>query len=90
VGNGGFCLRSKKWTSLCQSLPLPNKYPEDLWTTNVYHNHFISNGCKIAPIRLALKFSTEAPIPEMPNHKLSDSFGFHHPQWHNRKDLILL
>lgn len=88
VGNGAFCLRSKKWSTVCQTIPAPGRYPEDHWTNTIQLAHFAD--CKRADVATALQFSVEAPMDdEFPGHTMKDSFGFHNPKWHKRPDLIL-
>jgi hypothetical protein len=76
VGNGGFSLRSKKFISLCQQLSW-NGGHEDSECCIFNRNFFIKNGCKYAPIEVAMKFALESKIPECSNYSLDTCFGFH-------------
>lgn len=75
VGNGGFVLKSKKFVELTKNLKPLGKH-EDGELTNNYYHYFISNGCKYAPIEVAMKFSLESKIPEC-EYNLNNCFGFH-------------
>ena len=75
VGNGGFVLKSKKFTDLQLNLPDTNDH-DDGYVTNKYYDYFINNGCKYAPIEVAMKFSLESKIPEC-EYNLNNCFGFH-------------
>ena len=81
VGNGGFSLRSKKllevpkhtdilWNPYC-----PN---EDVTISVLNRSEYEKQGCKFAPLELAVKFSHEKDVEE---NKNIESFGFHenHP-----------
>ena len=79
VGNGGFSLRSKKLLSLATELNLEWKPYFGFWNEDGFyavHNRHIyeSNGCKFAPIDVAVKFSIENNIPESIG---VTPFGFH-------------
>ena len=50
---------------------------EDRFVGVIHLQHFISHGCYIAPVEVALKWSLEYSIEEFPNWKLENSFGFH-------------
>lgn len=75
VGNGGFTLRSKKFMELCQSVPYNGEH-DDILTCITYHDYFVANGCRFAPLELAMKFSLESFIPEC-KYDLNNCFGFH-------------
>lgn len=75
VGNGGFVLKSKKFIELTQYLNFLGKC-DDGELTNDYYDYFIANGCKYAPVEIAMKFSLESKIPEC-ELNLNNSFGFH-------------
>lgn len=90
VGNGGFSLRSKKFLEVPTKVEVPWEtnnsdfywmpegvvnYHED-GNVCVHNRHiFIEQGCKYAPVEVAVKFSQETRVPEcegiMP-------FGFHY------------
>lgn len=75
VGNGGFCLKSKKFIDLCQQVPWNGEH--DDWLVSVtYRDFFKKNGCKFAPFDLALKFAIESKI-EGYDYDLNKTFGFH-------------
>jgi len=77
VGNGGFCLKSKKLIELSSKLDLSNREEhDDVLITNTYMEYFINNGCRFAPIDVAARFSLEMPIPEV-EYDLRNCFGFH-------------
>ena len=76
VGNGGFCLRSKKFLEICQNYVLTNGFNEDHLVCVTYKDLFLSNGIKYAPIEIALMFSVEEELEDYkinPDH----SFGAH-------------
>lgn len=76
VGNGGFCLKSKKLLNLTKNIPW---YPGDHDDTSIcqgHQAHFISNGCLYAPVEVAMTFSLESKIPEC-EYNLNNCFGFH-------------
>lgn len=82
VGNGGFSLRSKKLIDLCRYInPYPGEHEDG--AICIRHKNFLeSNGCKFAPVEVAMKFSLESRIPEC-DFDLNNSFGFHgrgHPE----------
>jgi len=75
VGNGGFVLKSNKFIQLTKNLKFLN-ICDDGELTNMYYDYFVENGCKYAPVEVAMKFSLESKIPEC-NLDLSTCFGFH-------------
>jgi len=75
VGNGGFCLKSKKFIDICQTIPWNGEH-DDTHTCMTYHDYFVSQGCKFAPVEVAMKFSLESKIPEC-EYNLDNCFGFH-------------
>lgn len=90
VGNGGFCMRSRKLIELCSKMGW-NGYDHEDWQICVLcPDFFISNGCKFAPIELALKFSLELQIPGH-DYDLDKTFGFHgkRSEQHLRKIKLL-
>jgi hypothetical protein len=79
VGNGGFSFRSKKLLSLPSELNLEWKpffgfYNEDGFFTCHNRHFFEAEGCKYAPVEVAVHFSFESEIPE---NKGIIPFGFH-------------
>jgi len=75
VGNGGFVLRSKKFLNLIKNISFLG-FCDDGEQTNMYYDYFIQNGCKYAPVEIAMKFSLESRIPEC-EYNLNNCFGFH-------------
>jgi hypothetical protein len=77
VGNGGFSLRSKKWLECGLTAPGYQGEPEDVFCCRKHLKHYLDNGCKVAPLELALRFSTEGRCPEHGTWPQVESFGFH-------------
>lgn len=75
VGNGGFVLKSNRFMQLESLLP-PTGQNNDVYVTNTCYDYFIQNGCKYAPIEVAMRFSLESYIPEC-EYDLDKVFGFH-------------
>ena len=75
VGNGGLCLRSKKFLDLCKYIPTHHAN-EDIFYSCVYRYYFIQNGCKFPDVLTAYSFSVEQTIPEK-EYTFENSFGFH-------------
>lgn len=75
VGNGGFVLKSNKFIQLTKNLKFLN-ICDDGELTNMYYDYFVENGCKYAPVEIAMKFSLESKIPEC-DLDLTKCFGFH-------------
>lgn len=80
VGNGGFCLRSKKILKMPTDLGLTLEERQGFYNDDgnfcVYHrDKFINNGIKYAPIDIAARFSYENNIDE--NKDINKTFGFH-------------
>lgn len=88
VGNGGFSLRSKKLLELPQKVDVPwqvnasdfyNHMGANLLNEDgnicVHNRHiFEANGCRFAPVEVAVRFSQEHKIPEA---RGVTPFGFH-------------
>lgn len=70
VGNGGFCLRSRRFCEVAAKLPPPVNVPEDIYYTAFNADHFRSAGIRIAPKGLAERWATETYHP-------TTQFGFH-------------
>lgn len=74
VGNGGFCLKSKKFLecqkNIVKDIEINNA--DDVTLSEILRDNFISVGCKYAPSNLAYKFSTEHG-----SYEKNQSFGFH-------------
>jgi hypothetical protein len=81
VGNGGFSLRSRRWLQAGRSAPSYAGEPEDVFCCQKHRTHYLGQGCRIAPLEIAVRFSIEHPCPEYPDWPSCNSFGFH--QWHN-------
>jgi hypothetical protein len=92
-GNGGFCLKSKKFLESQKVLSKQYKLEKDIvyadhgWHDDVMlclklRDKFIDMGCEYAPIDIGYKFSTEYG-----KYEDNNSFGFHdfrqHPQFKN-------
>ena len=75
VGNGGFSLRSRKFMELARQLEDDFRH-EDVLLTNTRFDYFISNGCRYAPVEVAMRFCLESKIPEC-EYDLNNCFGFH-------------
>ena len=75
VGNGGFVLKSNKFIQLTRYIKYLGKH-DDGELTNDYYDYFTSNGCRYAPVEVAMKFSLESKIPEC-EYNLNNCFGFH-------------
>ena len=75
VGNGGFVLKSNKFIQLTKNIKFRGTH-DDTELTNDYYDYFTHNGCKYAPLELAMRFSLESKIPEC-EYNLEKCFGFH-------------
>ena len=84
VGNGGFCLKSKKFLLTCKDLFKNYQFSinrssedvsenEDFLTSVINYDKMLQKEIKFAPVEIAALFSTEHPTKEMN----SRSFGFH-------------
>jgi hypothetical protein len=80
VGNGGFCLRSKKFLETSARLSkqgkIPKINPEDVAMCVWYRDEFEKESIKFAPPELASLFSVEGP-----DNKYKKQFGFHGFSW---------
>jgi hypothetical protein len=85
VGNSGFCLRSKRLLELTRQLPKKRgsgpwgsqEYCLDDQATCLWSRPFLEKeGIKFAPVRVALKFGFERPIPGM-SPRYNGAFGVH-------------
>lgn len=90
VGNGGFSLRSKKFLDVPSQVEVPWEtnnsdfywmpegvvnYHED-GNVCVHNRHiFLEQGCKYAPVEVAVRFSQETRVPECEG---ITPFGFHY------------
>lgn len=75
VGNGGFSLRSRRFMELAAQLDDDFRH-EDVLLTNTCYDYFVSNGCRYAPVEVAMRFALESKIPEC-DYDLNNCFGFH-------------
>lgn len=74
VGNGGFCIESKKLHNLKCDMPITQEdftVGSDRLVSSVRRAYFEEQGARFAPFEVAVKFSTEQVGGEKP------SFGFH-------------
>lgn len=82
VGNGGFCLKSKKFLEaqkiITKDLEVDN--PDDVMLSDVLRKKFETHGCKYAPPEIAYRFSTEHG-----NYEDNKSFGFHDLKLNSKK-----
>ncbi len=80
VGNGGFCLRSKKFLETSSQYAhegLFQEYqPEDVALCVRYRKEMERAGIRYAPTEIAQKFSLEGP-----HDTYSSQFGFHGLRW---------
>jgi hypothetical protein len=75
VGNGGFCIRSKKLIDFCKTIKAEPGH--DDWTIGVVQNQYLKEqGFTFAPVQVAMKFSLESVISEC-EFDLTQTFGFH-------------
>lgn len=79
-GNGGFCLRSRKFLQTSARLlhegRIPKLHPEDVAMCVWYREEFEKEGIQFAPIDICKKFSIEG-------HDVlyTNQFGFHGLKW---------
>lgn len=86
IGNGGFCLKSKKFLEISYKIFKDFNFNtgldrsiydisvnEDFLSCNLYYDEMIANGIKFADVETASIFSIEHPILEMKEKPL----GFH-------------
>lgn len=85
VGNGGFCLRSKKFLEESSKLNYISGN-EDWQLCCIFDGILKSNGIKFAPIELASKFSLELDTEF--NTDINKVFGFHGR--HHGRDIDLI
>ena len=89
VGNGGFCIRSKRLINFSKNIKAEPGH--DDWTLGVTHNKYLKDrGFTFAPIEVAMKFALESEILECP-FDLENTFGFHgrrHPSTAYKIDLL--
>jgi hypothetical protein len=89
VGNGGFCLKSKRLVDFFKDIDCESGH--DDWTIGVIYYKFLKeNGFKIAPVEIAMKFSLESVIREC-DFDLNNTFGFHgrrHPSTESKINIL--
>lgn len=79
VGNGGFCLKSRRLMNLVATSPYPRgsqgdtPLPGDVLVCSYYRKSLEEQGMKFATVQQAAKFSVEVPVAETP----TETFGFH-------------
>jgi len=87
VGNGGFCLRSKKLLTLLSEMSankqLPQYHPEDIVICIKIREKLEAQGIRFAPVELAERFSFEHSTKKSGDwtNKWTDEFGFHGLKW---------
>jgi len=83
VGNGGFCMRSKKLVHMLATDPdipeIPKGEPEDVYICRELRDLLESKGIHFAPVDVARKFSIE--MNEVVGGTWTDQFGFHGLRW---------
>jgi hypothetical protein len=88
VGNGGFCIRSKKLIEFCKTVKAEPGH--DDWTIGVVQNEYLKEqGFTFAPVQIAMKFSLESVISEC-EFDLTQTFGFHGRRHHSTQSMINL
>jgi len=95
VGNGGFCIRSKKFLEFSAQYESCNGLGEDTFLCTRKYNEAIEYGIKFAPFELAAKFSYENPCIEFGtpwNQQVvfdkSKHFGWHGKNFLNTHELM--
>jgi hypothetical protein len=73
VGNGGFCIRSKKLLDATKDFIADNN--EDIMIVSKYRDELDSKGFKFAPLNIATEFSIETQF--MQSQAIHSCFGFH-------------
>jgi hypothetical protein len=86
VGNGGFCIRSRKFALWAAERVTNFDLNEDHVLCVEMRAEAEAAGFSFAPIETAARFSLERDIPELPR-TLKDVFGFHGV--HDRLNLLL-
>lgn len=74
VGNGGFCLRSKKLLEATRHFEANEN--EDIIIVSTRRDELDAQGLKFAPLEISYDFSIETQFVD--NQSMSASFGFHH------------
>lgn len=87
VGNGGFCLRSKRLLSLLSKMSAEQQitayHPEDVIICIRMRERLEAQGIRFAPVALAERFSFEHSSNKSGEwtSEWSDEFGFHGLKW---------
>lgn len=83
VGNGGFCIRSRRLA--LRAAELVPAYAgcgnEDVLISCSLHSRLCEAGFRFAPLETAARFSIENELKEYPDLRPADTFGFHGPTW---------
>ena len=88
VGNGGFCIRSKRLLEATKYLEY--EPCNDDWIIGVTFKSFLEEqGYFCAPVSLAMTFALELPIAEC-EYNLDNTFGFHSRRSQQHVDKISL
>lgn len=88
VGNGGFCIRSRRLLRATKELQYQPGH--DDWIIGVTHNQELREmNIHTAPVTLAMTFSLELPIQEC-EYNLDNTFGFHSKRSQQHIDRVSL
>lgn len=97
VGNGGFCIRSRKFLEFSAQYDSCNGLGEDSFLCTRKYDEAIAYGIKFAPLELSSKFSYENPCIEFGtpwNQPVvldkSKHFGWHGKNFLNTQELMSL
>ena len=97
VGNGGFCLRSKKFLEFSSQFDSCNGLGEDSFLCTRKYQEAIDYGIKFAPFEIAVKFAYENPCIEYGTSwnqqevfDISKHFGWHGKNFLNTHELMSL
>lgn len=97
VGNGGFCIRSKKFLKFSSQYKSCDGLGEDTFLCTRKYNEALEYGISFAPFELAAKFSYENPCIEFGTHwnqqivfDKSKHFGWHGKNFLNTQELMSL
>lgn len=77
VGNGAFAIHSRKFLQWQKQLPPVGDRTADCYICRTCARDARKHGLKIAPLKVACRWSFELPLSWRPSHKLEHSFGFH-------------
>ena len=93
VGNGGFCLRSKKFLQFSSQFNMCEGIGEDSYLCTSKYLDAIDYGIKFAPLELSMKFSYENPLgnwDQKINFDEAKHFGWHGKNFINTSYLLNL